>query len=248
VEVQKLRASDWNLASGDRFGDNLCLRGDRLLVGAERGGYNGPLSGTAYIFERENGVWSEVERLVPSDPNPYPGAVGNPSAFASSVALDGANGRILIGAKHAYLPAYQEEFPGKAYFFDVNQGSVVCAGAPTRLTLTGSRVVGDANLALSVYEGPPGMLGIFLVGPGGPPVPFGLGDLCVGQGFDRLPGVFTIGATGSVMHQVDFSAPPAASLLLAGTTLTFQFAHRDQILDGTVPIINASDAVEVVLQ
>ena len=257
VQVQWMRASDWGLVpEGDRFGVSLVLRGDRMIVGAERGGYNGPLSGTAYVFERDNGVWSEVERLLPSDPNPYPGSSSNPSVFGSAVALDDQNGRILVGAIHAHAPGYQGfPFPGKAYFFDVNQGTVVCNGfsnatnAPTRLTVTGSRVVGDANLSLSVYDGPPGLVGIFLVGPGGPPRPFGVGgSLCIGQPVSLLTGIRTIGPDGSAMHQVDFTAPPASNLLFPGATLTFQFAHRDQVVGTGLPTINASDAVEVVFQ
>jgi hypothetical protein len=50
VQVQGMRASDRNLTSGgDRFGVSLVLRGDRTIVGAERGEYSGPLSGTAYL-------------------------------------------------------------------------------------------------------------------------------------------------------------------------------------------------------
>ena len=253
--AQTLRASDWSLAQGgDQFGTSLDLHGDRLLVGAERGGLNGPLSGTAYIFERNGGTWAEVERLIPSDPNPYPAQSGTPSTFGSAVALDAESNRVLVGAENAWSDTYQD-FRGKAYFYDLNQGTVVCAGfpnltgVPTRLTVTGNRTVNNANVSLTVYDAPAGYMGLFLVGPGGPATPFGAGgSLCVGQPFSRLTGIQTIGPEGSTMHQVDFTAEPAASLIQPGATLTFQFAHRDLFFLNGTQTINASQAVEVLFE
>ncbi len=250
---QTVRASDASLSPGglDKFGHALSLHGGRLIVGAYNGSYNSFHSGTAYIFEKTNGLWSEIERLVPTDPNP---ATGNPANFSSSVAFDGPSGRILIGSLDTLVPGSPGN-PGKAYFFDINQGPVVCAGAPnetlmpTRLTVTGSRRVADANLALSVYDGPPGLMGIYLIGPGGPPVPFGVaGSLCVGQPFSRLTGIKAIGTEGSAMHQIDFTSGSAANLISPGAKLTFQFAHRDKVSGTGQATINASDAIEVVFE
>ena len=144
-------------------------------------------------------------------------------------------------------------FPGAAYFFDLNQGGVVCdAGLNSstdgaRLTVTGNREVGQANLSLAVYDAPPGFAGIFLMGPGGTPQPFGAnGSLCVGKPFARMTGIRTIGPEGSVMYQVDFTTQPASTLLYPGAKATFQFAHRDT--DSGQPTINTSQAVEVVFE
>ena len=229
-----------------------------MVVGAPRGGYSGPFSGTAYLFERSNGLWSEVERLVASPP-----AEGSQSfqleqaGLGTGIALDSKNGRILVGAPDAwnYFPSGDTARPGKAYFYDLNQGTVVCEGfpnetlAPALLTATGSRGVNDGNMSLSAYDAPPGAMGLFLVGPGGSPVPFGLGgSLCVGQPFSRLTGVRTVGSLGTAMHKIDFSEAPASNLISPGTALTFQFAYRDIFFLTGQTTFNASDAVRVVFE
>ncbi|MBL4844016.1 MAG: hypothetical protein JKY65_00700, partial [Planctomycetes bacterium] len=186
-QSQMLRASDSNLASPrDLFGHSVFLSGDRLVVGAPYGAFNGLRAGTAYIFERDAGVWSEVERMVASDPNDALHPSG--AQLGKSVSLDSENNRILIGAPHAWIEE-EQRCAGKAYFYDLNQGTVACGGftnslaQETRLTVTGNRTAANANVALSVYDAPPGKFGIFVAGPGGTQTPFGSAgaSLCVGQ-------------------------------------------------------------------
>ena len=254
-QSQGMRASDWSLASPrDLFGSSLSLRRDRLLVGAPYGAVNGPLEGSAYLFERINGVWVEVEQFAASDPN---GAwTPNGAQLGRSVALDALNNRVLVGAPDVWIPTSQIWYPGKAYFYDLNQGAVVCGPFPnavgngTRLTVTGTRTALDANVALSVYNAPPDRMGIFLAGPGGTQTPFGTAgaSLCVGQPFSRLSDVQQIGPGGSAMLQLDFTTGPAANLISPGSRLTFQFVHRaTDFLFGT-QTINASEAVEVLFE
>jgi hypothetical protein len=251
--TQNWRASDEDLAQGmDLFGTSLALHGDNLVVSAPYGWAVGPKSGTAYRYERTNGEWNEVERLVSSDPSTQ---VGLSSYFGSGVALDGINGRVLIGASGADI-AGQSGHPGKGYMFDINRGTIVCASPPnltfksTRFTVTGSKQASDANVALTVYDAPPGFGGIFLIGPGGTPFPLGEagGSLCVGSPFARLTGFTTIGEEGSAMHQVDFGVDAAANMIQPGTRLTFQFIHRDVYVLNDLPTLNMSEAIEVLFE
>lgn len=83
-----LRASDG--ASGDRFGGALSLDGDTLMVAASRDDRIGAVDhGSAYIFRRIDGQWTQEAKLIPAD------STGN-DFFGSAVALRGD--WALIGA------------------------------------------------------------------------------------------------------------------------------------------------------
>ena len=90
VEESKLRASDGE--ETDRFGWDLALDGDRLLVGAPGNSPLGLLSGTAYVFDRVGAGWDEAQILVPPDGGPV-------HTFGDAVALEGD--RALVGALRA---------------------------------------------------------------------------------------------------------------------------------------------------
>jgi hypothetical protein len=76
----KLLASDG--AAGDRFGLRVALDGDTAIISADRDDDNGTGSGSAYVFARVNGVWTEQAKLLPADG-------GSGDGFGWSVALDG---------------------------------------------------------------------------------------------------------------------------------------------------------------
>ena len=87
---QKLVPSDG--APGDAFGGAVSLQGDRALVGAHHSDPLANLSGSAYIYERqEDGSWLEVAKLTASD-----GDEGD--SFGRSVSL--SEDRTLIGSYH----------------------------------------------------------------------------------------------------------------------------------------------------
>lgn len=65
VEEAKLAASD--RADNDFFGTTVAIRADVLLVGAPLNDDNGISSGSAYVFQRAAGVWTEVKKLITSD-------------------------------------------------------------------------------------------------------------------------------------------------------------------------------------
>ena len=87
TQQQKLTASDG--AEGDSFGSSVALDGDTALVGAYGDDDLGSNSGSAYIFTRSGGVWTQQAKLTALD-----GAAWD--SFGYSVALDGDT--VLVGA------------------------------------------------------------------------------------------------------------------------------------------------------
>ena len=82
TEQAKLTASDG--VPLDQFGISVAVSGDDVIVGAKSLGedFGVPPQGSAYVFSRTGGTWTEQEKLIPSD-----GVVGN--GFGFRVGLDG---------------------------------------------------------------------------------------------------------------------------------------------------------------
>ena len=122
-EVKKLTASD--AAENDYFGKSVAISGDTALVGADGDDDGGSQSGSAYLFERDQGGagnWGETNKLTASD-----GAAGD--TFSRSVALDGDTA--LVGA------AWDDDNggnSGSAYFFERNQGGAGAWGEVGKVT------------------------------------------------------------------------------------------------------------------
>jgi hypothetical protein len=116
TEVAKLTASDGALY--DHFGTSVSLSANHIVVGASYDDDYGDISGSAYLFERIDGVWTEVAKLTAND-----GASGD--RFGEAVALSG---------DHAIIAAMFDddngETSGSAYMFefDVNQPPLAVAG------------------------------------------------------------------------------------------------------------------------
>jgi FG-GAP repeat protein/thrombospondin type 3 repeat protein len=102
-EQQKLTASDG--ATFDQFGRSVAIDGDTLAVGAVGDDSN---RGSAYVFVRSGGVWSEQQKLTASD-----GTAG--ANFGRPVAISGDT--LVVGAVAANV------FRGSAYVF-VRSGGV----------------------------------------------------------------------------------------------------------------------------
>ncbi|MFK8011132.1 MAG: Ig-like domain-containing protein [Marinicellaceae bacterium] len=83
----KIVASDGT--NFDRFGTDLSLDGDILVVGSEDD-ENGTRAGSAYVFEKKSGAWVELVKLLPSD------IVAN-DYFGRSVSID--KNVLVIGAE-----------------------------------------------------------------------------------------------------------------------------------------------------
>jgi len=84
---QKLNASDG--AADDSFGVSVSLAGNTALIGAFWDDDNGADSGSAYVFTRTGTIWTQQQKLLPSD-----GGVGDWFGWVAS--LDGDTA--LIGA------------------------------------------------------------------------------------------------------------------------------------------------------
>jgi len=109
TEVQKLTASDGNF--DDRFGFDVSVAGNTILVGAYGTDPAGPQSGSAYVFERIGGTWVETQKLLPSD-----GSAD--SRFGISMDLDPT--RALIGAN---FDSQVATGAGAAYVFEKIAGT-----------------------------------------------------------------------------------------------------------------------------
>jgi hypothetical protein len=86
-EQAKVTASD--AASGDAFGWALGVSGDTLAVGAYADDDLGDLSGSAYMFSRDEGQWAQVQKLTASDGEFF-------DQFGASVGVSGDT--VIVGA------------------------------------------------------------------------------------------------------------------------------------------------------
>ena len=100
AKVQKLLADDG--AAGDSFGISVAVSGDTAVIGAY--GDDG-LSGSAYVFVRADGTWSQQAKLTAADV-----AIGNYFGYSVSVSGDTA----VIGA---YADDDKGSGSGSAYVF-----------------------------------------------------------------------------------------------------------------------------------
>ena len=93
----KLTASDG--AAYDWFGHSVAVDGDTAVVGAYGDDDNGPASGSAYVFIRVSGTWSQTVKLTASE-----GAADD--WFGYSVAVDGDFP--VVGAGSAYVSGVRD--------------------------------------------------------------------------------------------------------------------------------------------
>lgn len=88
TEQAKLTASDGD--TGDRFGTAVAVDGDLILVGARFDEPKARGSGSAYLFARRDGVWTQRIKIVPSDGAEY-------DYFGEAVAIDGDTAVVSAG-------------------------------------------------------------------------------------------------------------------------------------------------------
>ena len=122
-EVKKITASD--AAAGDLFGNAVAIAGSTLVVGAWAHDEAGNDSGSAYVFERDQGgadVWGEVKKVTASD-----AAVGD--SFGRSVTISGS--AFVAGAMHDDDGGADS---GSTYVFERNMGGADMWGEVDKLT------------------------------------------------------------------------------------------------------------------
>lgn len=86
-EITKLVASD--AAASDEFGYAVAISGDTAVVGAQRDGDGGSQTGSAYVFIKSGGAWTQQAKLTASD-------AGSLDNFGNAVAISGDT--IVVGA------------------------------------------------------------------------------------------------------------------------------------------------------
>ena len=109
TETQKLLAGDGS--AGDYFGQSVSITGNTAIVGSWQDNDNGDLSGSAYIFEKINGTWTQIAKLLPSD-----GAAGD--LFGCRVSISGDTA--IVGA---YANDENGTDSGSAYIFEKINGT-----------------------------------------------------------------------------------------------------------------------------
>ena len=99
TQQAKLTASD--AADGDRFGDSVGISGDTVVVGAYGDDDGGSYSGSAYVFTRSGGVWTQQAKLTASDAddNDY---FGDSVAISGDTAVVGASGDYGGGSLYVF--------------------------------------------------------------------------------------------------------------------------------------------------
>ena len=111
AETQKLIASDGQ--ANAIFGTSIALSGSTIVVGASFDTISGnAFQGSAYIFNRQGGSWSETQKLIASDGAEF-------SLFGSSVTLSGST--IVVGSQRATIGGNLAQ--GAAYVFNRQGGS-----------------------------------------------------------------------------------------------------------------------------
>lgn len=97
---------------GMSFGASIAMHGDVLVIGAPTDDSAADSAGSAVVFERVGGAWTESAKLVPGDAVPDLG-------FGAALALEGET--IVVGA-----PATgSQDVPGRAYVFVKTNGTWV---------------------------------------------------------------------------------------------------------------------------
>ena len=87
--VDSLIAADW--APGDRFGTAVAIAPGLIVAGADGDDDQGPLSGSAYVFEDAGTSWVQTAKLLPSSGHAL-SYFGGAVAVSGNVALAGAFG------------------------------------------------------------------------------------------------------------------------------------------------------------
>ncbi|CAB1062259.1 Unclassified head protein [Olavius sp. associated proteobacterium Delta 1] len=80
TEQAKLTAGD--AVEGDYFGSSVSISGDYAIVGADHKSDYGRGSGSAYVFQREGSVWTELAKITAVDASEW-------DHFGSSVSISG---------------------------------------------------------------------------------------------------------------------------------------------------------------
>jgi len=155
-QATKITASDGG--NGDNFGVSVGISGDTVVVGAFTDDDNGSDSGSAYVFDRNQGgtgAWGQVTKITASDGSSY-------DMFGLSVGI--SNDTIVVGA---YRDSDQGSNSGSAYVFDRNQGGTDAWGQVTKITASDGSIADEFGRSISI-NGDTVVVGAPLDDDGGP--------------------------------------------------------------------------------
>ena len=124
LQAQITELSATGAAQGDKLGFSVAVDGDTMVVGAKDDN-GGSGSGSAYVYARQSGAWSQVAKLTASD------ADGN-DEFGWSVAVDGDT--VVVGARWGDDDDVQ--FSGSAYVYTKPVGGWANTNETAKLTLS----------------------------------------------------------------------------------------------------------------
>lgn len=113
------------------FGAAIAIQGDSMVIGAPRSVVNNGFQGTAYVYTRRNGVWTQDTTLAPP---PVPASY----LYGWSVAID--RGRVAVGA-----PLGDQE--GSVFVYSLVNGTWTYS---FQINAAGAGVPNFANFGLSV--------------------------------------------------------------------------------------------------
>jgi hypothetical protein len=139
TQQQMLFADDG--ADGDYFGATVDIDGDTAVVGASLHDYLGIFAGAAYVFVRQDGVWTQQQKLVPSAPavNGY---------FGSAVSIHGDT--LVVSAPNENSGAVVQA--GSVYVFTRDNGIWTEQQRLTTSDGAANDRLGDTCHSLSVKE------------------------------------------------------------------------------------------------
>ena len=197
-------------------------------------------------------------------------AVGGPATWAWSspaLAADVQHWLDVPAAAHGWIVLGNETIAGTAKRFESRHGTgggvvprlvvdfapgcvppaSACAPSPNSvgpgasILFAGTTSIAAGDLALGIRDCPPGVTGLFLLGPPATPVPLAAGTLCAGSPLRRFPAQ-TTDAAGIARLAADFASGPLASLS-AGDEVVFQFWYRDPAGPGA--LVNLSEGLRI---
>jgi len=154
IEVQKIFPSD-QMDNSSGFGLAVSIDGDRVIVGASEAFTGMSVSqestGAAYLYERdENGNWTEVQKLVASDPA-QAGFYGRAVSLNGRYAIVGAVGENEPGDVGGLL-----EYAGAAYIFEntANEAPIaVCQNITVEIDADGNPTTNGNPFMASDLDG-----------------------------------------------------------------------------------------------
>lgn len=256
-----------NAGSGAHFGTDLALDGNRLVVGGQSDDFFGPNgsqsdfhsfeSGSAYLFERLGGAWSQFSYLK-ADQN------GRGDRFGT--AIDMSLGRVFVGTPEE--DSFATGIGGNTNNnFEIDSGAVYIEDfhpivrsycEPSIPNSTGSRalifgegteVIAGNRFYLGAFLLPRDVYGYFISSLGQQNLPMGAGSqgtLCVGGGgFPITYHQGTIGQApdfGLIVTHLDLTqmnSPTGFRSVLPGETWSFQCWYRDMNPTNTSNYTNA---------